>query len=84
MSNLKGSTKKDTKMRIRAFPVSIYRPCEGRDANCETRVPRMTGFYASNSLLASWSIEKTCHCQVKTVINWTNQLKHINYVISSV
>lgn len=43
MSNLKGGPKKDTKMRIRAFPVSIFRLCEHRDANYETRVPGMTG-----------------------------------------
>lgn len=58
MSNLKGGTKKDTKMRIRAFPVSIYRLCEHRDANYDTLAPRMTGLYASNCLQASWSNEK--------------------------
>lgn len=53
MSNIKANTKKDTKMRIRAFPVSLYRLMNRWDANYGTRVLGMTGLYASNSLLAS-------------------------------
>lgn len=47
MSNLKGGTKKDTKMRIRAFPVSIYLFFQFKNPNFDIRVSRLTAPYVS-------------------------------------
>lgn len=59
MSNLKGGTKKDAKMRIRAFPVSIYTGSVSAETLTVRRENRGWQVYASKDVLASWSNEKT-------------------------
>lgn len=63
MSNLKGGTKKDTKMRIRAFPVSIYGVCKTWEAGYKTRVT-LPGWQIF-MLAAAW--ELTSQTRKKTV-----------------